>query len=264
MSLLAVKVATQLLLPPGGLILAGALGLAFWRKWQGRALTALALALLWGLTLEPVRDALTRPLEYRYPPLDARALPGGPLVIVLLGGGIYEDAPEYGGRDELGRHALMRTVYAADLARATGLPVYATGGQTLTHASTPSGEIMRRWLIRLGVPARLAHAENAADNTWQNAAFVRRLLAASGVRRVVLVTSAWHMPRAVWCFERNGLRVIPAPTDYLSRRSDYDVRSWFPSWGAFADSCDALHEYLGMLWYRLRYGWHGDGRGRKT
>ncbi len=260
MSLIASKVVAQCLLPPGGIVLLGALGMCFRKRVWGRALVWLMLALTWALATDPVRDALTRPLEFRYPALNLADVSAGrfadaPTAIVLLGGGIYENAPEYGGHDELRHHALVRTVFAAELARRAGLPVYASGSQALTHESESEGAIMRRWLIRLGVPEGMVHAETAAANTWQNAAYIRRLLASRGIRRVVLVTSAWHMPRSVWCFERQGMKVIPAPTDYLTRMSPYDVRSWFPGRGAFADSCDALHEYLGILWYRLRHAW---------
>ena len=258
MSLLASKVAAQCLLPPGGLILLGAFGMLFHKRAWGRALVWLMLALSWMLATEPVRDALTRPLEFRYPALNltdvsAARFADAPSAIVLLGGGIYENAPEYGGQDELARHALARTVFAAELARHTGLPVYATGGKALTHESGSEGAIMRRWLIRLGVPRGMVYAETEAVNTWRNAVDMQRILESAGIRRVVLVTSAWHMPRSVWCFERQGMKVIPAPTDYFTRMSAYDERSWFPRWNTFAESCEALHEYLGLLWYHLRH-----------
>jgi len=113
MSLLLSKVAAQLILPPGGLILLGIIGLVFWRKWWGRGLVGLALALLWLLSTEPVRDALIHPLEFQSQALKVAELPTGPMTIVLLGGGIREKAPEYNGRDELGSSAMMRTLYAA-------------------------------------------------------------------------------------------------------------------------------------------------------
>ncbi len=253
MSLLISKSISQLLLPPGGLILLGLLGLLCWRRPWGRALIALSLVAFWLLSTEPVRDALVEPLEHAYPALDANRLPAGSMAIVLLGGGLYEKAPEYGGVDSLGMHALMRTMYAADLARKTGLPVYPTGGAVLSDTTEAEGVVMRRWLIRLGVPATMVHAESAADNTWQNAANISAMFAHAGIRRVVLVTSAYHMPRAVWVFQQHGMQVIPAPCAYMSEREPYDLRSWLPRWNVLADSGDALHEYLGSLWYRIRY-----------
>jgi uncharacterized SAM-binding protein YcdF (DUF218 family) len=252
--LLLTKSLSQLLLPPGGLILLALLGVIFWRRFIGRALVLLSLALLWLLSTEPVRDALILPLEYKYPPLAMQTVPHDNAAIVLLGGGIYENAPEYGGRNALGHFAVMRTIYAADLAKATGLPVYASGGTPLTDANEAEGVVMRRWLIRFGVPAEQAFAESAANNSWENAVYMRRMLQKQGIRQVVLVTTAWHMPRSVWSFEQQGIEVIPAPCDYIAENESYDLRSFLPRWNVLADSGQALHEYLGLFWYRLRYG----------
>jgi len=252
--LLISKAVSQLLLPPGGLILLGLFGVLFYRRWWGKSAVILSFLLLWGLSTEPVRDALTEPLEFQYPALKIEQVKIDRTVIVLLGGGIYENAPEYGGRDELGRYAMMRTIYAADVAQKSGLDIYATGGKPLTQTEESEGEIMRHWLLKLGLKEEYVHAENASNNTWENASYMKKILAEKGVNRVVLVTSAWHMPRAVWCFESHNFEVIPAPTDYLTARDSYDLRSYLPSWTVLSDSSQALHEYLGLLWYRLRYG----------
>jgi len=201
--LLVIKLATQLLLPPGGLLLLAFTGLLARRKWWGRALLILSLAALWLLSTAPVRDALTRPLEFASPALQASQIsdlswmPAGSTAIVLLGGGMYEQAPEYGGGNGLKGSALSRTTYAAGLARQTGLPVYATGGKPLTEADESEGGVMRRWLIRFGVAEQQVYAEQASENTWQNASYMKAVLHARGISRVVLVSSAWRMPRAI-------------------------------------------------------------------
>ena len=265
--LLFSKLAAQLLLPPGGLLLLAAIGLLARRRWWGRALLVLSLAALWLLSTGYVRDELTRPLEFRSPALSAQSvaalgqLPAGTTAIVLLGGGIREQAPEYDGSDELEHFAMMRTVYAAGLARQTGLPVYATGGRPLSTAKQAEGEVMRRWLVNFGVSDTQAFAEEASENTWQNALYMKEILQAKGIARVVLVTSAWHMPRSVWCFQKQGLEVVAAPTDYLTAQKPHDARDVLPDAGALAGSSLALHEYLGLVWYRLRYGhdWRRHG-----
>ncbi|MDX8391754.1 MAG: YdcF family protein [Mariprofundaceae bacterium] len=252
-TLLLSKVLTQLILPPGGLIVLIAVGLFFHRRRWGLALVWLSLAGLWLLSTEPVRDALTGSLEFRSMALDVNKISENNAAIVLLGGGVYAQAPEYDGRDELRSSAMMRTVYAARIARQTGLPVFATGGKVLSHDVEAEGDVMRRWLLYFGVQEAQVHSEAFADNTWQNAVKIRQMLQTQGVSRVLLVTSAWHMPRARWCFEQQGLYVIAAPTDYLTKQEAYDLRSYVPHWGVLADSATALHEYLGLFWYRLRY-----------
>ncbi|PJA31823.1 MAG: YdcF family protein, partial [Zetaproteobacteria bacterium CG_4_9_14_3_um_filter_53_7] len=115
------------------------------------------------------------------------------------------------------------------------------------------GVVMKRWLIEFGVPEALISVESLANNTWENAANLKVLLHKQGINKVVLVTTAWHMPRSVRVFEMQGLQVIPAPCFYVVEREPYDLRSYLPRWTVFAESCDGLHEYLGMFWYRLKY-----------
>jgi len=258
------KLIAQLLLPPAGLLLLAAIGLMARRKGWGRALLLASLATLWLLSLGSVRDTLTRPLEYRSPALSAQSIAGlareteGSTAIVLLGGGIQEQAVEYGGANRLQPSAMIRTVYAAWLARQTGLPVYASGGRPLSDASESEGEVMRRQLLEFGLGSEKIHAEQTSENTWQNATHMRQILQARGIGRVVLVTSAWHMPRSRWCFKQQGFRVIAAPTDFLTSQRPHDARGLIPDAGVLAGSSLALHEYLGLVWYHLRYGQHWD------
>jgi len=104
------------------------------------------------------------------------------------------------------------------------------------------------------VPDRSVYADALANNTWENATRIKAMLGKRDIGTVVLVTSAWHMPRSVWCFEAQGLQVIAAPVDFVTEKRSYDLRSYLPHWSTLNDSALALHEYLGFLWYRLRYG----------
>ena len=215
-----------------------------------------AVACLWLLATEPVRDALVAPLEDHYPPFSESML-NGYAAIVVLGGGRSEMAPEYGGMDTLSDASLQRIAYAASLAKQTGLDIYTTGGMPLASQSGTSlaeGEIMRKWLLGVAnlSPERV-HAEVKSRTTWENAAMMATMLSGDGVEQVVLVTSAVHMRRAQWSFARAGLKAVSAPCDYLQKFAPYDARSFMPSVKAFRDSSTALHEYLGLLWYRLRY-----------
>lgn len=252
--LLISKVISQLMLPPGGLIILMGLGAVCFKHVWGRLLLILGLMLSWGLATEPVRDILTRSLEFQYPVFQGEIVDKEHTVIVLLGGGVYENAPEYAGEDVLHNFAVMRTLYAAKLAKATGLDVYATGGTPLNSQQDAEGDVMKRLLVMQGLDAKHVFAEKLANNTWENASLIKAMLEKKGIARVVLVTSAWHMPRAVGCFEAQGFSVIPAPTDYLTKMSGYDIRSYLPDAKAFYDSSLALHEYLGLFFYRQRYG----------
>jgi uncharacterized SAM-binding protein YcdF (DUF218 family) len=93
--------------------------------------------------------------------------------------------------------------------------------------------------------------EDASLTTWDNARLSAVLLQAGGAQRIVLVTHAWHLRRAVPLFEAQGLHVIPAGLQFSSTHIDspFDL---IPTPNGLRDSTFALHEWLGILWYKLR------------
>ncbi len=212
-----------------------------------------SFCLLWLLGTTPVRNALTASLEKQTSAYAWQQTLPQDTAIVLLGSGTHEQAPDEYGQSNLTRAGMMRTAYAARMAKHTGLTIYATGGSPLREGVESESSVMRRWLRRLGIPDSQIIEETKANTTWENAVFTRALLQRQGIKHVILITSAWHMPRAKWCFERQGLHIIPAPTDYLTHTIPYDIRSFIPKWSRFADSGTILHEYLGLLWYKLTY-----------
>ena len=88
-----------------------------------------------------------------------------------------------------------------------------------------------------------------STNTMENAAYSAQVLQEAGIRKIYLVTHAWHMPRAVLAFEKAGLEVIPAPTAFVSR-SDGQLQDFLPSASALQLTYYAIHEWLGILWYQ--------------
>ncbi len=142
--------------------------------------------------------------------------------------------------------------------------VIVTGGAIQWMGSVvPEAEGMRELLEFMGVPADAIVADAAAQNTYENALHVRAIADELGVERVLLVTSALHMPRSVGIFERQGFSVIPAPTDFLATRSDEDAPGiglggaffrLLPDVQYLEISTRVLKEYLGMAVYRAR-GW---------
>jgi uncharacterized SAM-binding protein YcdF (DUF218 family) len=98
----------------------------------------------------------------------------------------------------------------------------------------------------------VAWKDEESRTTYENAVYTARLLAPEHITTIVVVTHAWHMPRALWAFERVGLQPLPwpAPRDGFRLRRIDDV---LPSIAALDDSSHALHEMIGALYYRLRY-----------
>lgn len=241
------NVITALLVPPGGLLLLAAAG-AIWalrRPRAGRALVMLSFAALYALSTPFLADALVRTLEPD--PRDPLADSSGQ-AIVVLGGGTYFGAPEYGG-DTVSAVSLVRLRYAAYLHRASDKPVLVTGGAPQGNAASEAGQMKKVLEHDFRVPVRWT--EPASNNTLENARLSFRLLDADGMRRIYLVTHAWHMPRARLAFEHAGFTVIPAPTAYAThyRRTALD---FLPSASALLRSRHFFHETTGIGWYHLR------------
>ncbi|UYO93960.1 YdcF family protein [Pollutimonas sp. M17] len=151
---------------------------------------------------------LIRSLEV-YPAVDPAVLEQARAVVVL-GGGISHDQPEYAA-DVSSRATLERLRYAAFLYNQHDLPILVTGGNP--SGGEAEGWVMKRELESLfNVPVRWL--ETQSDNTAENAEFSRAILQADGVDTIALVTHAWHMPRAKRVFEQAGFTVVPAPTGF--------------------------------------------------
>ena len=242
------KILTALLLPPTGPVLLALFGL--WlsrrksRRWQygGVALATVSLLSLVALSMPVVGNALT-PAAAPQAPITAEAL-GRAQAIVVLGGGNYYAAPEYGG-DTVGSASLVRVRYGAKLARETGLPVLVTSGSP--HGGRAEADTMREVLEReFGVKVRWSEA--ASRDTAENASMSAPLLKANGITRVALVTHASHMPRAAELFRREGIEVLPAPTGFRTP-SPSSVEDFLPR--NLRPAREALHEHLGLLHHRL-------------
>jgi uncharacterized SAM-binding protein YcdF (DUF218 family) len=254
MESLVVYTLKALMLPPGINLLVTLGGLAVVRWWWRLGVTLIAAALVTLYILSMPQTALRAAaiLERAYPPLDLESAGHGAAgAIVVLGAGRYPNAPEFSGRDTVSRTGLERLRYAAHLYVRTGLPILVAGGRVFGEAVAEAG-LMREVLENdFKVPVRWS--ESDSRNTAENAMNAARVLANVGVRRVLLVTHAAHMPRAVKMFQRAGLDPIPAPIGYSDTATGPAHLRWLPASWALALSSAALHEYLGMAWYAVRY-----------
>lgn len=243
---LAKKLISALLLPPLApllLVLAGLL-LVRSRPRLGRALAFAGLVVLWLLATPWFAKALLRTLEV-YPPVVPETMADAQ-AIVVLGGGNIPGSPEYGG-DTIGPASLVRVRYAAHLHRRTGRPILVTGGAPF--GGRPEGDTMTEALTQeFGVPVRWR--ETASRDTAENASLSTPILKDAGIRRIALVSHAWHLPRAVPLFEREGFEVVPAPTAFTAL-PESALLGLVPSAGGLEASYWACHEWLGRLARRL-------------
>jgi uncharacterized SAM-binding protein YcdF (DUF218 family) len=246
----------DLILPPASLFLVIAVGLALWRRRPraGRIVAGTGLALLAFLATTGGARLLVAPLEALTAPLQAPGRTDAQAIVVLAAGRVRR-APEYDGRDVPDMVALARLRYAAHLQRKTGLPLLVTGGDGNRERGMggPDWAEADGMAVALredfGVPVRWL--ERRSRDTAENAAFSAAILRADGVKRILLVTDAMHMPRARAVFERAGLDVVPAPTMFYGRQP-LSLHAWVPSAEGMRRSWYATYEWIGLAWYRVR------------
>jgi len=236
------------LLPPGVLLLLAAYGALRMRRHPrtGKTLVTLALLLLWALSTPWIARMLLGLLEAS-PADPVRAPPAQ--TIVVLGGGKYHAAPEYGGVDTVSGASLTRLRYAAHLHRLTGKPILVSGGSPEGSAISEAQAMKAALENEFKVP--VMWAESGSANTLENARASFSLLQPQGVHRIYLVTHAWHMPRAQRAFTEAGFSVVPAPTAFATLH-DFTVLDVLPSADALHQSRLFFHEIIGIVWYRLK------------
>jgi uncharacterized SAM-binding protein YcdF (DUF218 family) len=226
----------------GGL-LAMVAGLSGFRR-LALALGVLSLAWLLAWSLPVTSYAIRGYLESHHPATDASALPSAGAIVVLGGG----TAPiRYGSSyPDLGP-ASDREWHGARLYQAGKAPlIILSGGHDPQFSATSSAESMRQFIRALGVPDSDILLEEESRNTTQNADFTADILARRGINRILLVTSALHMPRSRALFEAQGIEVIPAATDHEVTALP-GWRKWLPDTAALDGSSRAIKEIVGRL-----------------
>ena len=245
---LATNLIAAALLPPLLLVLLLASGLILHRRRPGLAMSLILLSTiaLYALSTPWVGGLMLKTLEISRP-ISADAISTAD-AIIILGGGRRIGAIEYGA-DTLNGISLERLRYGAYLHRASRLPILVTGGKS-GAGTLAEGRIMQDVLRKeYGIATRWV--EDAALTTWDNARLSAQQLKPSQMQRVLLVTHAWHLRRATPLFEAHGLSVIPAGIQFSSTRLD-SILDVLPTTGGLRDSTFALHEWLGIVWYKLR------------
>ena len=238
------------LLPPGIIIILLLVIAAVLAKRTSRAWKPVlcAAVLLYAVSMPLVSEGLIHALESRYSPPDR--LSGD--VIIMLGGGSIPDTQNVNSIGHLSGAAANRLLTCAQLYHKYGLPIIISGGQVFEYSGIES-DIAGNILLSLGVPGDKVIKEIESQNTTQNAENTKALLEKYGFIRPVLVTSAFHMDRAVRQFEKAGVGVIPYPTDYRSHRTlKYEFTDFIADSDALTQTSISLKEYIGLLavkWY---------------
>ncbi len=249
MSFIITKTLLFLLLPPASILALMLLGfLLIWsHRILGRLLITVGFLSLYGLSISPVSDALIAPLEADYRPLDVKSVKAD--IIVALGCGAV-DLSALGLEPMTTNDSLERTVAAVKLYRQLHIPIVITGGAgDPARPQLSDAAPMARMALDLGVPKQYLFVDNASFNTLASA---RNMKAAYDGKRMVLVTSAYHLKRSVALFQKQGLDVLPQPSGFLSGQRGRSFYALLPRLEFLNISSTALSERLSLVWYRLK------------
>lgn len=227
---------------------------AWWRMKRGafRRVFLLVWVVLAGLSSYAVAAPLLQSLESRYPPLTVASAPQAQAIVVLSG--MVTPLVPSTGEPEFS-DAVDRVIAGRDLFRAGKAPLLVvTGGSgLLSQKGEPEAVTLKRWLVeRENLPAAAVLEESGSRNTAENAIETARLLEGRSVKRILLVTSAFHMLRSEMCFVKAGFEVIPYPVDYKVPLEYPGLEAAIPHPAGVVLSSVALKEYAGIVAYRLK------------
>ena len=234
-------------LPVGLVIILLVLSAAFMQK-RLRACVVILAGLIYVLSTGPAAELFMRLLEDAYKPASFAEVATGDAYVVL-GGGINENVPDMDGTGTLSSYSLPCVVTAYRLYMRAKKPIIFSGGKIFNKA--PEAEIAKRFLISLGVPPHHIITEAKSIDTYENAQYVKEIADRNHFRKIVLITSAFHMKRSCLLFNKQFKEIIPYPTDYRTSRGSYDVLSFLPNAWNFSLVEIAVKEYLGILFYQL-------------
>jgi uncharacterized SAM-binding protein YcdF (DUF218 family) len=216
----------------------------------GRGLTIGAIALLVITGFSPFGNALILPLEQRFPPWSFGQ--GAPDGIIVLGGAINPEISAARGEPSLNETAERLTALAALARQFPQARIAFSGGDASLLGGGPSeAEFVLPMLESFGIPANRVELEAASRNTHENAVLTAELIKPKPGERWLVVTSAYHMPRAIGSFRSIGFAVEPYPVDWRTRGLR-DLGSPFETAaGGLARTDVAVREWMGLVVYWL-------------
>jgi uncharacterized SAM-binding protein YcdF (DUF218 family) len=232
-------------------LLLAVLALLLWR-WRRASASLLGVSIVWlyACSTALVADFLMASLEDDFRPKAMSVVPKADAIVVL--GGATRGDTYWSSMADLNA-AADRLTHAVSLYKAKKAPLVLLSGGSTT-GSRSEAEQLRDYMVLMGLPDRALLMERQSLDTQQNARYSALILQGRDVRRILLVTSAYHMSRAVPLFERQGFEVIPAPTDYQRLVGIPAVPRWLPTADDLWRSTAAIKEYVGFLYYRAQ-GW---------
>ena len=231
------------------LLVSGLFLLLFTRRQRtGKFTVTLGVVFLLLMSYDALPDRALGTLERRYPPLKEIDSISDVKWIVVLGGGHVTD-PNLPVASRISGESLSRLIEGVIIhKRLPQSRMVLSGGNIFDPV--PESKSMAKLAIILGIDKDDIHEEPAGLDTEDQAMLIKKIV---GKDKFILVTSAFHMPRSMALFQKQGMHPIPAPSGYrVKNRNEVDPFMFFPDSGGIEKMEFAVHEYLGMLWAKLR------------
>jgi len=209
-------------------------------KRVGKTLIIFGLALYYILSVAPIADLVLKPLESQYQPVQEEEWDRTDKVVLLLG-----------GRESnvLRASEVIRICHNKNFQfPISNFQIIVSGRDPLNSKINEAGEV-KKHLVERGIPSGDIILEDKSRNTAESAKNIKEIV---GKEPFFLVTSAYHMPRAMEIFQKVGASSIAAPTDFKIK-NQYDILDFFPNSANLKKTDLAFHEYFGILFYRIYY-----------
>jgi uncharacterized SAM-binding protein YcdF (DUF218 family) len=216
------------------------------RTHAGRLTTLFLVSVLWLLANPIFSDWLTHSAIKQYSPVSAATLRSQNIqAIVVLGGGVDTGQPN--GIQQLKPTALDRLRHGIELSRKSGIPILVSGGKGwgAIAESLDEASISKRVALE-AFQYEVKWTESESRDTRENALNCKEKLTNLGIKKIALVTHAWHMPRSVKAFEKVGFEVTPAPMGFTGKKS-FELVSLLPSSNSLNNTFSMLKELAALL-----------------
>ena len=196
-----------------------------------------SLIILYLFSIRPTADFLLTPLEHKYLE-NKNSFPRADAIVILAGGD---------GKRLIKGISLFHKKFSP-------LIIMSGGSGSIFDQSRKEALLMKEIAMDLGVPEERIIVETESRNTRENATNTKQILDKIGAKRVLLVTTACHMPRSNALFKKIGVDAVPVASDFFIKPNPYDPFSFIPNAGDLRTSSMAIHEYIGIIAYRMK-GW---------
>lgn len=245
------KILTLFFFPLPLVILLGILFTFLIQGWKNKILLLIPISLLCFFSSFLVSQKLISDLELDYPPVDINSLPQVDAIVVL--GGMMNPLSYYEKAELLSSADRLTDTVVLWRNKKSSSIIFTGGSGILFQDDAIEAEQAIKVLTSLGIPKEDIILESKSRNTYENAFYVSKILEKKKWKKIILVTSAFHMRRALGCFKKFEIEVFAYPTDYRTLKKVVNWDTIIPSVGALETSSIAIKEWLGII----VYAWSG-------